>query len=191
MKSDGMPVRAGVENGTAEASSRSEGEIIVARYSVLLTGLLAVAIVFPMIEGCCMTGTQNPIAAATAAAKILGDVEALQAATTQEEVLQAIDQISDTVAAMTTSEIASAVNLVAGQNWSLDDAQSIKDLAAQIDDEAIQALSQVELTDGNTDPNTIVDVLGGADVTVTDEQIDLLQGALNNLSADLGGTLGG
>jgi len=163
----------------------------VARYSVLLTGLLAVAIVFPMIEGCCMTGTQNPIAAATAAAKILGDVEALQAATTQEEVLQAIDQISDTVAAMTTSEIASAVNLVAGQNWSLDDAQSIKDLAAQIDDEAIQALSQVELTDGNTDPNTIVDVLGGADVTVTDEQIDLLQGALNNLSADLGGTLGG
>ena len=96
---------------------------------------------------------------------------------------------------MSNEEIASAVNLVAGQDWSLDDAQQIRNLAAQVDEEAIDALSELDVQNTNLDPKEVVETLDEVGITVTDHQVDLVTGLLDSVKdinlGDLGSLIPG
>ncbi len=161
----------------------------------VLTCVMVAAIVSPLIQGCCMPATQNPIAAATAAAKVLGAVQGFQDASTTEEMVDAVGDMAETISELSTSEIASVVNLVAGQDWSLEDAQAVKDLAAQVDEEAIDALAEIDLTQLEPDADEVIAVLDEVGITVTDTQVELLTGIIDELANidvnDLGGLLSG
>lgn len=166
----------------------------MSRTVALLVSVVVALVLVPVIQGCCLAPTSNPIAAATAGAKILGSVQTFQEADTPEEMADAVKDLAETVADLSTSEIASAVNLVAGEDWSLEDAQSIKDLAAQVDEEAIDALMQADLPslDEDPEPADIIPVLEEVGITVTEDQIELLIGTLEGLEdSDLAGLIPG
>jgi hypothetical protein len=164
---------------------------MVCRYLTVVTSLAVVLGVLPLIAGCCLAPTQNPIAAATAGAKIFGSLQELQGAQTPEEMLDAVGNMADTVETMTTSEIASAVNLVTGQNWSLEDAQQVKNLAAQVDEEVLDALSEVNVDALRNDPTQLAAVIEDVGIVVTDHQIDLITEAYESLQNMDAGALSG
>ena len=166
----------------------------MSRIVALSAGVVVALVLIPVISGCCMIPTNNPVAAATAGAKILGSVQTFQEADTPEEMADAVVGLAGTVADLSTSEIASAVNLVAGEDWSLEDAQSIKDLAAQVDDEAIDALMQADLPSlsENPGPADIIPLLDEVGITATEQQVDLLLETLEGLEgSDLAGLIPG
>ncbi|MBN1346337.1 MAG: hypothetical protein JXQ73_26855 [Phycisphaerae bacterium] len=159
--------------------------------AVLMCVVIAV-VAAPMIEGCCMP-TSNLVAAATAGAKVFGAIQEYQDAQTPEEIAAAVLNIAQTVADLSTSEIASAVNIVTGASWTLDDAQQIKDLAAQVDEETVTALTETDFPDisSDTDPSELIPLVEAAGITVTEHQVELITGVLEGLQdGDLGGLAG-
>lgn len=162
-----------------------KGAYIVGKVMGLLSVLVMAIVVTPLIEGCCMPATNNPIAAATAGAKVLGAVDEFQNASTPEEQADAVVNIAQTITTLSTSEIASAVNLVAQQGWSLEDAQEIKNLAAQVDEESIDALiakqDEFEALGENPQPSDVVPIVEEAGIEVTEKQVELLQNVLDSM----------
>ncbi len=157
------------------------------KYMALFIVMALAVVVSPLIEGCCMPATNNPVAAAMAGAKVLGAMQEFESASTPEEQSDAVVNLAQTVTSLSTSEIASAVNLVAKQNWSLEDAQEVKNLAAQVDEESIDALmnmqDELEALGEDPQPADLVTLVEQAGITVTERQVELLQGVLDTMDS--------
>lgn len=157
----------------------------MSKHMTLLAGMVVSVALFPMIEGCCMPATSNPIAAATAGAKILGAVQGLQDAETDEEVAAAVLEVAETVSNLTTSEIASAVNMIGELDWSLEDAENIKELASQVDQDLIDNITDLgddfSLDDPNVSAEDVADILTDAGMTISESQAEILTDAYEQL----------
>ena len=141
-------------------------------------GLSCVLGVSMMVQGC-FPANQDPLAAASAAAKIL---DALENAETDAE---AITAVVNSLSTLTNAELASAVNLLAGADWSLDDAGTIQELVGQLDEATITQLSEIEFQEGLQTDEQIQQALSDAGVTVTEEQVDLVRDLFNIFEASI------
>ncbi len=152
--------------------------------TLIALGTLTLA-VMPLVDGCCMPATQNPVAAASAGAKIYASVQAFQSVETDEDILDAVTDVAETVADLTTSEIASAINLLLGEDWSLEDAEAVKDLAEQFDEETISAFAEMDLDSlkETEDPNDVTQAIEDAGITLTEEQEQLIGEAVSGLQS--------
>jgi len=141
-------------------------------------GLCCVLGVSVMVQGC-FPANQDPLAAASAAAKIL---DALDGTQTDAE---AISAVAGALSTMTTTELASAVNLLTGADWTLEDAATIQELVGQFDEETITQLSAIEFQEGVQTDEQIQQVLSDGGVIVTTEQVDLLRDLFNILEVSI------
>ena len=146
--------------------------------SMTALGLSCVMGVSVLVQGC-FPANQDPLAAASAAAKIL---DALENAETDAE---AITAVVNSLSTLTNAELASAVNLLAGADWSLDDAGTIQELVGQLDEATITQLSEIEFQEGLQTDEQIQQALSDAGVTVTEEQVDLLRDLFNIFDASI------
>ena len=137
----------------------------------LLTGLAVVA----LAHGC-TDPAHNPLAAASGAAK-LGQVAGEQVG---------LAELTSVIAnELTAEELASLVNVGLGKDWSLDDANAVKDLLGQIDEEAAQALEEANIDEA--DDQQLKQAFADAGIDATDEQIDLLRDLFDAVEAGSGG----
>jgi hypothetical protein len=137
----------------------------------LVTGLAVVA----LVHGC-TDPAHNPLAAASGAAK-LGQVAGEQVG---------LAELARVIAnELTAEELASLVNVGLGKDWSLDDANAIKDLLGQIDEEGAQALEQAGID--AADDQQLKQAFADAGIDATDEQIDLLRDLFDAVEAGSGG----
>ena len=148
------------------------------KLSITALGLSCVLGVSVLVQGC-FPANQDPLAAASAAAKIL---DALESAETDAE---AITAVVNSLSTLTNAELASAVNLLAGADWSLDDAGTIQELVGQLDEATITQLSEIEFQEGLQTDEQIQQALSDAGVTVTEEQVDLLRDLFNIFEASI------
>ena len=146
--------------------------------SMTALGLGCVLGVSVLVQGC-FPANQDPLAAASAAARIL---DALEGAETDAE---AITAVANALSTLTNAELASAVNLLAGTDWSLEDAGSIQELIGQFDEATITQLSEIEFQEGLQTDEQIQQALSDAGVTVTEEQVDLLRDLFNIFDASI------
>ncbi|GAF96280.1 unnamed protein product [marine sediment metagenome] len=131
----------------------------------------------PLLQGC-TDPTHNPLAAASGAAKLSG--------TGEEDGLAAM---ADLIAnELTAEELASLVNLGLGKDWSLDDANALKDLLGQIDEEKGQALEDAGIDEANTTDEQVKQAFADAGLDATDEQIDLLRDLFDAVEGVDGGS---
>jgi len=159
-----------------------KGETIVRSYMVVAT--VAVALVsFPLVEGCCcVPGLSEQLQElqdiASAATKVFGTLQDIQdnPPTTPEEAIETFETVAETIQGLEPSEIAAVISLVPGVDWSEDDAQAAKDLAAEFDEEAIENLTQNPpiLDDPETFEEDIVAALRAAGINITNRQVDLI-----------------
>lgn len=146
--------------------------------SMTALGLSCVLGVSVLVQGC-FPANQDPLAAASAAAKIL---DALEGAETDAE---AITAVANALSTLTNAELASAINLLAGADWTLDDAGTIQELIGQFDEATITQLSEIEFQEGVQTDEEIQQALSDAGVTVTAEQVDLLRDLFNIFDASI------
>ncbi len=146
----------------------------------LVTSMAGVLIVVPFVTGC-FAPNEDPLAAASAAAQI---AQALEGAATDGEVAEALASV---IVSLTPTELASAVNLVAGLGWSLEDARAAQELLGRIADAGPEALLNVEIDDPHASPESIQQALADAGIEASVEQVVLLQ----QLFAAFGGVAGG
>ena len=144
------------------------------RHRILL-GSVAALMAIPLLQGC-MDTTHNPLAAASGAAK-LGEVAGEQAG---------LAELANVIAnELTAEELASLVNVGLGKDWSLDDANALKNLLGQIDEEKAQALEEANIDEA--DDEQLKQACEDAGIEATDEQIGLLRDLFDTVEAGGGG----
>ena len=140
----------------------------------ILLAVITALLMVPLVQGC-MDPANDPLAAASAVAK-LGDVSAVSD-------VAGFQTMASTVAnELTAEELASLVNVGLGQDWTLDDANAVKDLLGQIDQEKAEALENSGIDDQNATDEEVKQALEDAGLEVTDQQIDLLRELFNAVS---------
>ena len=140
----------------------------------MLCGLMSLSLMAPG----CTAPTQDPVGALVAAEIVLAAIDGADADSQLQAAMEA-------VAGLTDSQLASMVNLGLGEDWSLEDAAAVKELLAQIDEDAAAALEDLDI-DEDTSPADIVDALADAGIDATEEQVVLLQellGAVEGVGA--------
>ncbi len=151
------------------------------RHMLLAMGLVAAAVAGPMIEGCCCASVDPPPLEEWA--KFLQNVQAFVQAATRQELLNGWEDLRDTVQGMSPGELAGAVNIIPGVDWSVGDAEEVQKLASQLDrDTLVRYAQEFDLTASPRDilglfnQEEIVRALTAVGVEVTDRQVELLRG---------------
>lgn len=138
------------------------------RNRVLASGLSLVLAALPLVAGC-FPSNLNPLAAASAAAKL---AEAIEGAATDADALGAV---ATALGDLTASELASAINFAAGEDWTTAQAESIIELAQQFNADNIDQLTSVEFDEGVQTDEQIQQTLSDAGITASAEQVALLR----------------
>jgi len=169
----------------------------VRSYMVMAT-VVAALITTPLMEGCCcVPGLSEQLQdlqdIASAATKVFGTLQDVQnnPPTTPEEAVETFEAVAETIQDLTPSEIAAVISLIPGVDWSEQDAESMKDLAAEFDEETIENLTQNPpvLDDPETFEEDIVAALRDAGVDITDQQVELIVELIESIE-DLGSLAG-
>jgi len=144
-------------------------------------GLVVAVVAGPMIEGCCCTGVEPPPLEEWT--RFLQSVQAFVRSATRQELLNGWEDLRDTIQDMSPGELAGAVNIIPGVNWSAGDAEEVQKLGPQLDRDTLARYAQeYDLTAtprdilGLFNQDEIIRAMTEVGVEVTDRQVELLRG---------------